>query len=1594
MFSLVSFLLVGFIADAVFAYSLRSPDLLNEDFILPKYTHYEELRNLLNNLVKTYPDLAKVHSIGKSVEGRDLLVLEISKNVRHRDLGEPMVKYVANMHGDESVGRELLIYLAQYLLHNYGKDRRVSKLVNRTDIFLMPSMNPDGFEKSEEGLCGSKGDYIGRENANHVDLNRDFPDQFDRSLNSFGGGHDIIDGRQNETIAMMTWIATEPFVLSGNFHGGTVVASYPYDSGISKSCCIESKSPDDALFKHLAHTYADHHPTMREGNSCPPERFPGGVTNGAYWYEVKGGMQDFNYAKSNAFEITFEVSCCKYPEASAMPEHWNLNKESLLKYLEQAHIGIKGLVADEEGQPIEAANIVISGIHHNVSTTSRGEYWRLLLPGTYTVYATAWGYGPSKPVVVSVDEGDAIIVNFTLKREPFAAQAQHLSRKLLSNITRPRDEYGFHHHTEFVHHNYVQMKEFLHDLNENYPKLTRLYSIGQSVQGRELYVMEVTKNPGKHNPSKPEMKYIGNMHGNEVVGREILLLLLKYLCENYKNDERVTRILDTVRLHVMPSMNPDGYEISRVGDIDGVVGRTNAHHVDLNRNFPDQYRSTKDNVKPEPETEAVMKWISEIPFVLSANLHGGALVANYPYDDYPYGVTGGVNLSPDNEVFKIISLVYSKTHPRMHIGRGCPPFPGTAGGGVLQDSFKDGVTNGAAWYSVPGGMQDYNYLKSNAFEITLELGCTKFPTADKLPQFWLENREPLLAFIEMARKGVHGSVHSSIGGKIARASISVKGIDHVIYSAEDGDYWRILIPGTYNITASAPGYEAETRIVTVPADSSELPGEVTLDFTLMRDDSSHWSSAHDFRLMANLGIGYLKNNELNARIKQLELRHENVAEYRVNDSAITTAIHSLKLTENVGSPEENKLHIGLVGGLFATQPAGREIWLRIATHILMGYDIGEPPIKKLLANAVLHFLPGVDPGFEKVPETCNHELNDEVGQNIVASENKTYEIDSITKAFKKLLKTEKLDALVILGGGSAEVGYTDDNLKVYKTLSNKFKDSVALKICEERSNGLAIAREYIKNKFNVPVITISLSCCKYPPGNTIPILWRENLQPLMELLQSLVTGVRAIVQNKAGEPLRNAKVQIGDETYKVSKNMAYFLLTLLPGDYTLIFSSEGYEKQTVALHVNDNEVSNLKVILKQSALSTSTKSSADIPSETAVILKSLNAQYPRITEYKSIGRTSAGNQMNSFRISVSKQDKITKPSIAFFSGIGPGDPLTSKVLTYLATYILENREKSKRMTNFLQKVDLYFLPEVYYIAEKKPSCSGVSENDLRFADPLNKDAQMIIDWLGEVNPILSVNLKTGDRKINIPSSNESEEILKDLASDYNKHNPAMNSKCTEKESNNQDAAKDSLMNYAYLNANSLFMDISVSCCNTDSAETVWKDNKESLLVLISGANRGVSGFVVNEKGEALQDVIFSHDSSSHHVKSLKNGAFWILLPFGPHVITASTPGHIEETKLITLPELFKFTSMKFQLQQDKNVMGMPRLAFVFVAVGFALVVLIILIFMKYQSYLKEKRTNRRSYLFRPIPTGTSFFDDDEKEVEIFKRPTVDSDKYS
>ncbi len=66
---------------------------------------------------------------------------------------------------------------------------------------------------------------------------------------------------------------------------------------------------------------------------------------------------------------------------------------------------------------------------------------------------------------------------------------------------------------------------------------------------------------------EPEFKYVGNMHGNEVVGRVVLVELIQLLCQNYNRDLTLSLLINTTRIHIMPTMNPDGYAMAREGKV-------------------------------------------------------------------------------------------------------------------------------------------------------------------------------------------------------------------------------------------------------------------------------------------------------------------------------------------------------------------------------------------------------------------------------------------------------------------------------------------------------------------------------------------------------------------------------------------------------------------------------------------------------------------------------------------------------------------------------------------------------------------------------------------------------------------------------------------------------------------------------------------------------------------------------------------------------------------------------------------------------------------------------------------------------------------
>ena len=139
---------------------------------------------------------------------------------------------------------------------------------------------------------------------------------------------------------------------------------------------------------------------------------------------VEGGMQDYSYLFTNCMELTVEVCCDKKPPSRTLATHWRQNYPALLATLTAVDGGVKGLVLDHRGEPLAGATVRIAGIDKDTVTTERGEFWRLLLPGTYSIsalYVSGSTVLTSKAenVIVTRDLGHgSIIINLMINITP------------------------------------------------------------------------------------------------------------------------------------------------------------------------------------------------------------------------------------------------------------------------------------------------------------------------------------------------------------------------------------------------------------------------------------------------------------------------------------------------------------------------------------------------------------------------------------------------------------------------------------------------------------------------------------------------------------------------------------------------------------------------------------------------------------------------------------------------------------------------------------------------------------------------------------------------------------------------------------------------------------------------------------------------------------------------------------------------------------------------------------------------------------------------------------------------------------------------
>jgi carboxypeptidase T len=267
---------------------------------------------------------------------------------------------------------------------------------------------------------------------------------------------------------------------------------------------------------------------------------------------------------------------------------------------------------------------------------------------------------------------------------------------------------------------YSEVVAAMDTVHAHYPNITTdKFSIGQSWEGRDLWVMKVSDNPNI-DEEEPELFFHGNIHAREVITYTMLIYTLEHLTDAYGVDTMITRLIDTHELFIAPTVNPDGLVYNEItAPNGGGMWRKNRrdngggiYGVDCNRNYdwrwgydnygssPDPSSSTYRGPAPfsEPETQALRDFCISRQFCIITDNHSYGNYHLYPWSGDYDGYT------PDH-----------------------PDFVAIANGMAIYTSYQCGCP----WellYNVNGGSIDWYYgeqtMKNKSYGLVSEIGSS------------------------------------------------------------------------------------------------------------------------------------------------------------------------------------------------------------------------------------------------------------------------------------------------------------------------------------------------------------------------------------------------------------------------------------------------------------------------------------------------------------------------------------------------------------------------------------------------------------------------------------------------------------------------------------------------------------------------------------------------------------------------------------------------------------------------------------------------------------------------------------------------------
>ncbi|MBO4567890.1 MAG: T9SS type A sorting domain-containing protein [Bacteroidales bacterium] len=358
----------------------------------PTYSAYE---SMMYQFATDHPDMCEIIELGTLPSNRKILIAHINNG---SGAGKPKFLYTSTIHGDETTGWMLMLRWIDYLLENPTLPE-CANILNNIDLYVGPNTNPDGtYHGGNNTVNGAT-----RANANGVDMNRNYADPH-------GGAHPDGEAYQQETLWFMQFAEDNNFVMGANYHGGAEVMNYPWDN-------THTLHADDAWWQLISLEYVAL--CRQVSSSYMTDTYSNGITNGAAWYTIGGGRQDYMNGYAQCREETIECSSTKKPSGSQMPSFWNINKNAIFAFANQVLYGIHGTVSDAVTQEaIGDATITLVGHDDQYSIVStqlpNGDFHRPVKAGTYNVKVTATGYIPYE-TTVTVADGETVNLDIQLE---------------------------------------------------------------------------------------------------------------------------------------------------------------------------------------------------------------------------------------------------------------------------------------------------------------------------------------------------------------------------------------------------------------------------------------------------------------------------------------------------------------------------------------------------------------------------------------------------------------------------------------------------------------------------------------------------------------------------------------------------------------------------------------------------------------------------------------------------------------------------------------------------------------------------------------------------------------------------------------------------------------------------------------------------------------------------------------------------------------------------------------------------------------------------------------------------------------------------